>query len=191
MSFLDLPYDIRHTIYSHLFPRTRHLYLHATDDGPVYLSNIDCSVPVAFLRTCKSLNQEASEYLYNGYVFDVYGRKSHILANYKQVQKTVEKYARDRVHTRALSNGPLSITGCMSIVVGDAKLATLERRGRGQPTTIEELQEEERARQGIAQRFIALGSGARRRSRMFWWTLATAGAAVVLAFALIVGMILP
>lgn len=152
MSFLDLPYDIREQIYIHLFPRTRHLYLHATEDGPIHLPIHDAEIPTAFLRTCKALNQEASEYLYNGYQFDVVGRKTDCVVHYQNIHALVQKFARDEVHVRAFSNGPDSSTGCISILVGEAKLARLEGRRRGQPTTIKRLWDEEKIKQASVQR---------------------------------------
>lgn len=146
MQFLDLPYDVRHHIYSHLFPPSNHLYLHSTEAGPIHLPTHDSTVPVDLLRTCPALHQEASEYLYNTYRLDVVGRKADCLKHYKSIQATVEKYARDEVHVRAFSNGRDSSTGCISILVGDGKLATLQRRQRGLPMTVEELESEEKSR---------------------------------------------
>ena len=173
MSFLHLPYDIREQIYLQLFPHTPNIYLHATDDGVVHLpQDRDSGIPTAYLRTCKALHREASEYLYNGYIFDIVGKKKDCVFQHQRLKKTVEKYARNEVHTRALSNGLDSWTGCISIFAGDAKLAISERRQRGQPATIEELAREEEMKLDTIQR---ANRRTARDARVWWWTRFVAG----------------
>lgn len=177
----DLPYDIRVQIYSHLFPRTRHLYFHATDRGLVHLPAHDSALPVAFLHTCRALHQEASEYLYNGYSFDVVGKKLDCVEQYERLHNTIEQYARGTVHVRAFSNGIDSSTGCISILVGDAKLRMLERRRRGRPTTIEQLANEGTSKENAQ-------GHALRGERMFWIIAGALGAVLAALGWWVVGM---
>lgn len=171
MSFLDLPFDIRHHIYSHLFPRTRNLFLHATDGSLNYLPQADDVIPVAFLQACGALHQEASEYLYNRYTFHVVGMKLDCVKQYERIEAMARKYARDRVYVRAFSNGLDSSTGCISIMVGDVKLRALEKRGRGQPMTIRELEREGRYKQMSAQRSWTETRPVQLLLTVLWWTV--------------------
>lgn len=173
MSFLDLPYDVRHHIYSYIFPRASHLFLHATDTGLVYLPKHDDTIPKAFLQSCGALHQEASEYLSNGYIFNVAGMKLDCVKQYGRIEGMVGKYARDRVYVRAFSNGLDSSTGCISIMVGDAKLKALEERGRGQPMTIRDLEREGKydLKQKRAQRSWTETRPVQSLLTVLWWTV--------------------
>jgi hypothetical protein len=94
------------------------------------------------LSTCRAINEEASEYLYNRYLFNVIGTKQHCIAAYKGFLQTMEKYARHELHVNAFSNGAHSSTMCISIHSGEGRTAMLRRRARGEPKAIVELEKE-------------------------------------------------
>ena len=141
-SFLALPYDIRYLIYQEIFPRDEQLYIQALDKS---LRSIlpEGNLPTSIFRVDRQLHHEASEFLYNGYLFNIVGTKKNCLANYKPFLQTLRKHARNEVNMNAFSNGNHSATMCLSLQAGDAKMALINRRRRGEPKTILELQEEQ------------------------------------------------
>jgi hypothetical protein len=141
MQLLDLPYDIRHQIYLHLFPTGQQIYIQANRDRLRSIT-ADREIPTGLLRTCKSLGKETLEFLYSNYLFNIVGRKKNCLSSYDAFVEVVEKYARDEVYYQAFSNGSHSDTMCVSVHAGEHKIAILDRRQRGEPKTIVELQHE-------------------------------------------------
>ena len=141
MHLLTLPYDVRHEIYQHLFPPDPQIYIQAFDNS---LSAItpEHRIPIDLLLSCKSLNTEASEYLYNSYLFNIVGKKANCLATYRDFADTLRRHARNKVYVNAFSNGSHSLTGCISIQAGEARMTMLKRRLRGEPRTIQELERE-------------------------------------------------
>ena len=141
LHLLSLPYDVRHLIYDHLFPPGGQLYIQAMHDDYISISP-DHRVPTSLLRTCRQLHEETSEYLYNNYLFNIFGRKQECVGSYDQFQNTVLKYARDDVHTYAFGNGEHSATMCISLHAGDGKMDVVKRRERGVELKIEQVRRE-------------------------------------------------
>ncbi len=141
MHLLALPYDIRFQIYSYLFPPGQQIYVQ-TIGTKLRSMTSEHKIPVNLLKVCKSLNIEAGEHLYSGYLFNVIGRKKDCLVAYEQFLRTMQKYAREEVHVDAFSNGSHSSTMCISLQAGTSKMALLRRRERGEPKRIDELEQE-------------------------------------------------
>lgn len=141
MHLLALPYDVRHLIYSHIFPTGQQVYIQAFN-GALRGITIEHHIPIQLLRTCKHLHAEAGEFFYNAYLFNIIGRKRDCLSTYDIFMRVATKHARDTVQLHAFSNGSHSTTMCLSIHIGDGKLALLRGRQRGEPKTISELQRE-------------------------------------------------
>lgn len=141
MHILDLPYDIRHLVYQHLFPRGEQIYIAATQNSLRAIIP-EGKVPIELLFTSRTIYAEASEYLYNSYLFNIIGTKRNCLANYSSFLSALQDHARNEVHVDAFSNGSHSATMCLSFHAGEARVALLKRRERGEPTTIRELETE-------------------------------------------------
>ncbi|KAK1059380.1 hypothetical protein LTR12_012637 [Friedmanniomyces endolithicus] len=139
---LALPYDIRYLIYKELFPREEQIYLHAYEKTLRTISP-GGTIAANILLVCRQLRVEAGGFLYNGYLFNLVGTKKDCMANYKPFLRTLRKYARDEVNINAFSNGDHSATICLSLQVGDTKMGILNRRRRGEPKTLQELQAEQ------------------------------------------------
>lgn len=139
MHLYDLPYDVRSQIYDHLFPKTQQIYIFIIQNTLRAIIPDD-RIPTELLLTSPEFYTEASEYLYNGYIFNLLGTKKDCLANYKIFHQILQKHARDKVHVHAFSNGAHSSTMCISFQAGDSKLALLERRSRGQLRTIPQIE---------------------------------------------------
>jgi len=61
---MDLPYDIRFLIYSHLLPLELHIYIQAYKSAPVLQAILPNSgLSTSVMRTCKQLNDEVAFYL--------------------------------------------------------------------------------------------------------------------------------
>jgi hypothetical protein len=142
MTLLALPYDIRHQIYEHLFPPGQQIYIQVLGQTLRSITPDKYKLPTGLLLTCRAINEEASDYLYNRYLFNIIGTKQHCLPAYKGFLGTVKKHARHEVHVNAFSNGTHSSTMCISIHSGEGRTAVLKRRERGEPKTIAELKEE-------------------------------------------------
>ena len=142
MDFLGLPYDIRHQIYEHLFPPGPQIYIQVLGQTLQNMVPGRCRLPARLLLTCRAINEEASEYLYSRYLFNIIGTKQQCLCVYKDFLQTAEKHARDTVHVNAFSNGAHSSTMCISIHSGEGRTALLKRRERGEPKPIDELEKE-------------------------------------------------
>lgn len=138
---LQLPYDVRYEIYKHLFPQHGQVYIQVLN-GKLRSILPDESIPAELLRTCRALYAECGAYFYNRYLFNVIGSKTECLNTYGAFLAIVQKHARAQVYTHALSNGSHSTTMCVSIHAGEAAFALLQRRGRGEPKEIRELQRE-------------------------------------------------
>jgi hypothetical protein len=156
MDLLSLPYDIRYKIYEHVFPPGKQIYIQAfgannLQSWPQTLRSItpDHGIPTNILSTCRALQAEGSEYLYNNYLFNIIGTKHHCLDAYNDFLSTVKKYARNEVHVNAFSNGSHSSTMCLSIHCGEGRTAMLRRRERGEPKAIDELEKEVAANRSL------------------------------------------
>ena len=184
MHFLDLPYDIRFSIYEQLFPSVPQLYLHAVEDGVRYLPQQDSSIPIGFLLANKALSLEASEYLYNNYLINIVGRKHDCFSFYPGVLRTVKRYARTQTHVRAFSNGLGSSTGAISIAVGDAKLQMLENRQRGDPKTMEQFKQEAEIMRDVSKGLREMYRELNINQASFWWSVVclTIGLGLLLAW---------
>lgn len=138
---LSLPYDVRHLVYQNLFPQCAQIYLLA-GGSELRIMNQEDSLPPSILRVCRLLHQEAAEYLYNNYLFNVVGLKQDCLALYKPFLRTFEKHSRQLPRVDAFSNGDHSATMCVSVQAGNARLSILDSRRRGKPRSLEDLLEE-------------------------------------------------
>ncbi|KAK4952141.1 hypothetical protein LTR10_010061 [Elasticomyces elasticus] len=141
-TLLSLPYDIRYLIYQQLFPPDEQIYIQAYDKTVQTISPAGI-ISANILLVNRQLGREAGGFLYNGYLFNLVGTKQDCLANYKPFLRTLRKYARSEVNINAFSNGNHSATMCLSLQAGDAKMDILNRRRRGEPKTIRELQDEQ------------------------------------------------
>lgn len=136
--FLTLPYDIRFLIYQHLFPPGEQIYLQAYGDT-LHTILPEGGLPTSVLQVCRQINDEASGFLYNGYLFNIIGLKVDCLDLYETFLEPLRKHARHEVRVDAFSNGEHSATMCISLQAGEARTGTLERRRRGEPRDIREL----------------------------------------------------
>ncbi|KAI9705364.1 MAG: hypothetical protein M1820_005194 [Bogoriella megaspora] len=141
LTFTNLPYDIRYMIYQHLFPSEEQIYIQALSSR---LTSITPKTKFAtnLLLVNRAIGFEASEYLYNGYLFNIVGRRKYCFGHYNSFITTMEKYSRNGVRIDAFHNGWQSSTMCMSLQAGEAKLDTLQKRGRGEPMSPEQILEE-------------------------------------------------
>ncbi|KAK5173422.1 uncharacterized protein LTR77_002103 [Saxophila tyrrhenica] len=139
MHLFDLPYDVRHQIWTHVLPPGQ-IYIQATARGLRSITPEE-KIPVELLRVCEALNAEVGAHLY-GKLLNIVGRKQDCLVAYKAILETTRKYAREEVNVDAFSNGSHSATMCISIHAGQANRAYLQRRERGEPKAIEDLEEE-------------------------------------------------
>jgi len=178
MDLLTLPYDIRHLIYDQVFPPGPQIYIHVLGSSLKSITP-EHRVPTTLLRVNSQLHVEASEYLYNGYLFNLVGTKKDCITAYKPFLATIEKYSREAVRADVFSNGRHSATMCMSLQSGDAKLDFLKSRERGQPTTLMSLKEEVAAEDGM--RFWGLGCGWRNTLSVRMLALTAIPAVVVMA----------
>jgi hypothetical protein len=139
---LSLPYDIRWIIYSHLFPSLRQIYLMASKDSinPMMRPGL---LSIGILLTCHQLRSEASDYLFNNYLFNIIGYKKHCMAHYKPLFELMERYAKHGANVEILDNGALSSTACVSVHAKDGHVeAMLHVRQRGVPRDLKEVEEE-------------------------------------------------
>ena len=143
LNLLDLPYDIRHLIYEHLFPPDPQLYIHAQSSGFTSITP-NAPIPTSIFRVNRTLGHEASEYFYNRYLFNIIGTKRDCLMGYKPFMNTLEKHSRDGIRMDAFGNGWQSQTMCISLQASETKtkLAVLHSRRRGVPMDEAELQDE-------------------------------------------------
>ncbi|KAK3615133.1 hypothetical protein LTR56_026782 [Elasticomyces elasticus] len=141
-TLLSLPYDVRYLIYQQLFPPDEQIYIQAYDKT-VHTISPPGTISANILLANRQFGKEAGGFIYNGYLFNLVGTKQDCLANYKPFLRTLRKYARSEVNINAFSNGDHSATMCLSLQAGDAKMGILNRRRRGEPKTIRELQDEQ------------------------------------------------
>ncbi|GAB7335164.1 hypothetical protein MBLNU13_g06996t1 [Cladosporium sp. NU13] len=142
LHLLFLPYDVRWIIYSHLFPSLRQVYLMASKEGinPMMRPG---SLSTDILLTCHQLHAEASDYLFNNYLFNIIGYKKHCMAHYKPLYKLMERYAKHGANVKILDNGTLSSTACVSIHAKEGHVeAMLQVRKRGVPRDLQEVEKE-------------------------------------------------
>ena len=140
-------------------------------------------VPTDLLLTCRGLNTEVSEYLYNCYLFNIVGKKRDCLATYESFLNTMKKHARHDIHVDAFSNGSHSSTMCISIQAGEGRMAMLKRRERGEPKQIQELEKEvalaESEYRAAHRLFAPQFSNARRHLRLISAACCTAVALLI------------
>jgi hypothetical protein len=182
---LELPYDIRFLIYQRLFPPSEQIYIQVQNGGKLRAILADSgsepgTICTPILRSCKALYAEATGYLYNNYLFNIVGIKSDCLSHYKPFLATLEKHARNEVRVNAFSNGEHSATMCISLQAGDAKMTVLNRRRRGQPKAIEQLEKEYRAqvKTGSPTKFMLVSwaaVGVATLVALLAWALASSG----------------
>ena len=141
MDLLSLPYDVRHLIYNHLFPPGIQIDIQAYDSTLRAYTPED-KIPIDFLLTCRAINIEATEYLYNHYLFNILGLQGDCLKTYPSFVETVRKYAREKVHVDAFGNGPHTKTACISVHTGGDKLTVIKNRDRGVSKSIKEIERE-------------------------------------------------
>ena len=141
MHLLALPYELRSEIYRHAFPPGQQIYLQAHSKTLSAITQ-EHRIPTGLLLTCRALNTEICEHLYNGYLFNIVGKKIDCLSTYEPFEITLRKHARDLVHVDAFSNGSHSSTMCISLQAGEARMTMLKERERGEPTTILEMRKE-------------------------------------------------
>lgn len=142
LHLLSLPYDIRWIIYSHLFPSLRQIYLMASKESinPMMRPG---SLRTDILLTCHQLHSEASDYLFNNYLFNIIGYKKHCMAHYKPLYGLMERYTKHGANVEILDNGTLSSTACVSIHAKNGHVeAMLHVRQRGVPRDLKEVEEE-------------------------------------------------
>jgi hypothetical protein len=142
LHLLSLPYDIRWMIYSHLFPSLRQIYLMASKESinPMMRPG---SLSIGILLTCRQLHSEASDHLFNNYLFNIIGYKKHCMAHYKPLYELMERYAKHGANVEILDNGTLSSTACVSIHAKNGHVeAMLHVRQRGVPRDLKEVEEE-------------------------------------------------
>ena len=161
MNLLDLPYDIRHLIYSHLFPRVPSLSIILSDPpgstyGKVYLCNVFRlneavnQLPTQLFLVNRGIHTEACEYFYHSYLFNLIGDKADCLAVYQGFADVVRKHARgEEVNVHALSNGEFSGTMCVSIQVGEVGVECLRKRKSGIYRSWEQIRLEVAARPAV------------------------------------------
>ena len=141
MHFLSLPYDIRYHIYEHAFHPGQQIYIQVLGSNLRSITP-EHKLPTTLLLTCRALNSEVGQYLYNSYLFNIIGTKRDCLATYGSFLRVVKKYARNEVHLDAFSNGEHSSTMCISIQAGEGRMAMMKRRERGERKEIHELEKE-------------------------------------------------
>jgi hypothetical protein len=142
LNLLSLPYDIRFIIYSHLFPSLRQVYLMASKESinPMMRPG---SLSIGILLTCHQLHSEASDYLFNNYLFNIIGYKKHCMAHYKPLYELMERHAKHGANVEILDNGELSSTACVSIHAKNGHVETmLHVRQRGVPRDLQEVEKE-------------------------------------------------
>ena len=138
-TLLSLPYDVRHAIYQQLFPRGDQIYIQAFDTGLRSLLPDD-SATLAIAKTCHQLRDESLGYIYNNYLFNLIGNRSHVLDHYKPFLHSMREYALHRkIRIDTFTNGIHSSTICMSLQSGSTKVRVLEQRQRGEKTPLHVL----------------------------------------------------
>lgn len=142
LHLLTLPYDIRYTVYSHFFPSLQQIYLMADHDGLSSMMTPD-SIGTNLSLTCRQLQAEAGDYIFNNYLFNVIGYKKHCMAHYRPVYSLMERYAKHGASNQILDNGSLSSTACVSIYAKDGHVeGMLRARQRGVLRDYEDVEEE-------------------------------------------------
>ena len=142
LHLLSLPYDVRRIIYSHLFPSLRQIYLMASKESINPMMHPGALSTGIFL-TCRQLHSEASDYLFNNYLFNIIGYKKHCMAHYKPLYELMERYAKHGANVEILDNGTISSTACVSIHAKDGQVeAMLHVRKRGVPRDLKEVEAE-------------------------------------------------
>lgn len=146
---LTLPYDIRHLIYTHLFPpSSEQIYIQAHDGNMhILTSTPETHLAVPLFRTCRRLHAESAAFFYSAHLFNLVGTRTEVLARYAGLLATMRGHAAfsgREVRVDAFSNGSHSRTVCVSMQVGEGKVGMLERRNRGVRREMAELVLEER-----------------------------------------------
>ena len=101
------------------------------------------SLSTGILLACHQLHAEASDYLFNNYLFNIIGYKKHCMAHYKPLYELMQRYAKHGANVEILDNGTLSSTACVSIHAKDGHVeAMLHVRQRGVPRDLQEFEEE-------------------------------------------------
>lgn len=139
---LSLPYDIRHTIYQHLFPSAQIIYLGATKDGLSHMMRPG-ELSMSIVSTCHQMYTEANVYFYNNYPINIIGYKKYCIEHYQPIYELGKRFAKHGSCLRALDNGELSTTACVSIHPRGGRVdAMMRRRKQGNPRDIDEVKRE-------------------------------------------------
>jgi len=142
LHLLSLPYDVRYLIISHLFPSLKQLYLMAYRDS-IHPMMRPGSLNMNIFLTSRQLRIEASDYLFNNYLFNIIGYKKHVMVHYKPVNLLMERYAKQGSSVEFLDNGVLSSTACVSVHAKGGRVeAMLQARQRGVTRNLEEVEKE-------------------------------------------------
>lgn len=142
LHLLSLPYDVRFLIISNLFPSMKQVYLIA------YRNSIHPMMPPGSLHmhvflTCRQLRMEASDYLFNNYLFNIIGYKKYCMVHYRPINLLMERYAKQGSGLEFLDNGMLSSTACVSIHAKGGRVeAMLQARQRGVTRDLEQVEKE-------------------------------------------------
>ncbi|KAF1824219.1 uncharacterized protein K489DRAFT_177339 [Dissoconium aciculare CBS 342.82] len=192
LHLLELPYDIRHLIYQHLFPPEAQIYIQ------VDLRSSLChrlappeqhEFPTSLLRASRQLHEEASAYLHSIYVFNIIGTKQDCLIVYENFLNMMRRHARPGCEpcATAFSNGPHSSTMCISLHSGAGATAMVRRRQRGKQMRIEdvrrEVQKEANLYHGSSQWLRTCLHDVRLGTATIFWILSALVTVVALAFA--------
>lgn len=139
---LSLPYDIRRVIYEHLFPQMRQIYLMATK-ARLGLMMRPREFPHGILTSCRQLHDEANDYFYNNYLFNILGYKKYCMAHYEPVYRQMKRFAKNGAKLEVLDNGLLSSTACVTLhAKGGHVEASFRSRQRGVPRDLKEVEDE-------------------------------------------------
>lgn len=139
---LSLPYDIRHTIYQHLFPSAQIIYLGATKDGLSHMMRPG-EISMSIVSICHQLHTEANGYFYNNYPINIIGYKKYCIEHYPPVYELGKRFAKQGSCLRVLDNGELSTTACVSIHPKGGRVdAMMRRRKQGNPRDVDEVKRE-------------------------------------------------
>lgn len=139
---LSLPYDIRHTIYKHLFPNEQIIYLKASKDRLASMMRPG-ELPMNLGLSCRQLHNEANEYLYNNYPINIIGYKKYCVAHFQPIHTLAQKFAKKGSCLQVLDNGELSTTACVSIYPRGGRVEDMmRRRKQGKPRDLREVKRE-------------------------------------------------
>ncbi|KAF1971084.1 hypothetical protein BU23DRAFT_200048 [Bimuria novae-zelandiae CBS 107.79] len=106
LSFLDLPKELRDTVYQYAFQVPGALFIYCTDPyswrptlkgkivkyknkGPMEPQHVSGVIPIGLLRTCRQIHSEAAEVLYGRNVFQLYMTNLNYSETYRYLVRQV------------------------------------------------------------------------------------------------------